>query len=61
MAIHRTCDWFEAWVVQKSQWPVWEGIRLVILGPEFKSLPKFCLVFNILTNSTHLTNLLSRN
>ena len=52
---------FEAQVAQKAQWPIWESIRLIILGPGFNSCQSFGQWLKVLTNLTNLTNLLSHN
>ena len=48
-------------MVQKAQWPIWEGIRFIILGPEFKSHQSFGQWLKFLINLTNLTNLVSCN
>ena len=55
-----TWNWwlFETQVTQKTQWPIWESIRLIIFGPGFNSHQSFGQWLKFLTN---LTNLLSRN
>ena len=40
-------------MVQKTQWPIWENIRLIILG--------FGQWLKVLANLTNLTNLFSGN
>ena len=48
-------------MVQKAQWPIWESIRLIIVGPGFNSHQSFGQCLNFLANLTNLTNLSSRN
>ena len=58
MAVHGTDDCLsEAQVIQKAQWPIWESIRLIILGPGFN----FGQWLKVLANLTNLANLFSRN
>ena len=45
-------------MVQKSQWPVWETIRLIILGNGLNSHQSFGQCLKVLAN---LINLFSRN
>ena len=48
-------------MVQKPQWPIWENIRLILLGPGFISHQSFSQLLKFLTNLTNLATLLSRN
>ena len=52
---------FKAQVVQKTQWPIWENIRLIILGPGFNSHESFGQWLKVLANLTSLINLFSHN
>ena len=56
-----TWNWrlFEKQVVQKAQWPIWESIRLIILGPRFNSHQSFGQWLKILANLPNLANLVS--
>ena len=45
-------------MLQKAQWPIWESIRLIILGHGFNSHPSFGQWLKFLTN---LANLISHN
>ena len=58
-----TWNWwlFEAQGAQKAQWPIWESIGLITLGPGLNSHQSFGQWLKFLTNLTNLTNLLSRN
>ena len=58
IAVHGTGRLFEAQVVQKAQWPIWQSIRLINLGSGFYSHHSFDQWSNFLVN---LLNLLSRN
>ena len=57
-----TWNWrlFEAQVIQKTQWPIWESIRLIILGPGFNSHPSFGQWLKVLANLANLANLFTR-
>ena len=44
-------------MVQKTQWPIWERIRLIILGPGFNSHQSFGQWLKVLVNLANLTNL----
>ena len=46
---------------QKAQCPIWESIRLIILGPGFNSHQIFGQWLKVLTNLTNLANLFTRN
>ena len=54
-----SCNWwlFETQMVQKTQWPVWQGIGPVMLGPGFNSHQSFGQWLKFLAN---LTNWLGR-
>ena len=58
-----TWNWrlFEAQVIQKTQWPIWESIRLIILGPGFNSHQSFGQWLKVLANLANLANLFTRN
>ena len=58
-----TWNWwlFKAQVVQKTQWPIFESIRLIILGPGFNSHQSFGQWLKVLANLTNLANLFTRN
>ena len=45
-------------MVQKVQWPIWENISPVILGPGFNPYQSFDWSFICLITLTNLTNLL---
>ena len=48
-------------MVQKVQWPIWESIRLIILGPGFNSHQSFGQQLEVLGNLANLTDLFSCN
>ena len=48
-------------MVQKTQWSIWESIRLKILGPRFNFHHSFGQWLKVLANLTDLTNLFSRD
>ena len=48
-------------MVQKSQWPVWESIRLIIIGSGFNSHQSIGQWLKFLANLANLANLLSCN
>ena len=52
---------FKAQVVQKSQWPILESVRLIIVGPGFNSHQSFGQWLKVLANLTNLANLFTRN
>ena len=61
MAVHGTCDCFKAQVVQKAQWPIWEIIKHITLGPGFNSHQRFGQWLKVLTYLPNLANLFTLN
>ena len=48
-------------MVQKTQWPIWESIGLIILGSGFNSHQSFGQWLKVLANLIILANLFTQN